>query len=213
MSHGPDPVPAASKCSVAYFKQEASAKWKSFGETRVYKVMTSDKMLIAMSVVGLLGLLAAAAGTAGIASQAGVIHGQVAHALNSLGNYAIGMAAAGGALTILGGICLGILINRVLERRKAEKQKHETEENSAERFEGRMNSIQDLPEVYRPFAHKLPVGQYKIFEVNSGSMFKANTFSILVASHGRYLLDSGLNQKQLDNQKRLLDASDYKQQK
>jgi len=121
-------APGSSSCLSWKGIQDKSAAFKN----TTIKVVTSDRFLIAVTIISFVGgAFAVGLGATSIASQAGALHGHL-HQLNALGQYAIGLMVAGGVVASLGTICLGLLINRVIEKRQERKNEVKDEVLAAE---------------------------------------------------------------------------------
>jgi len=154
---GPGQAVNSSRLSQVW--ETTKAKGAAFRDKSV-KVVTSDKFLIAIVVIGAVGALAAGAGATSMLGHF--------HQLNALGHYAVAMVAAGGVASVLGTVCLGILIKHVVDNRKARKAAEKAidnklvEDRSAVNHANRMESIKRLPKQYQATAHKLQPGYYAV---------------------------------------------------
>jgi len=114
MATNPPKLNPVAKSNWSIKWEATKAKGTAFKDKTV-KVVTSNKFLIALVVIGIIGAL-----TAGVGATAMFGH---FHQLNVLSHYAIAMIAAGGATAALGTICLAILLKRLVESRKKTVEK------------------------------------------------------------------------------------------
>jgi len=187
---GPGQAVNSSRLSQVW--ETTKAKGAAFRDKSV-KVVTSDKFLIAAMVA----IAAIAAATVGIGATSLFGH---FHQLNALGHYAIAMVAAGGVATVLGAVCLGILIKHVVDDRKARKANDKkiddklTEDHSAVEYAKRIQALQKLPLRYQAPASKLQPGHFAVIPTGK-------TFAILAASKEDYTVKEGIKKTDLARRK------------
>jgi hypothetical protein len=170
------------------FSERAGEAWGSFktGAGEFVESQNFDRFLQVLIAVGLIGAAVTVIGAVSVASQAGAsLPG--GEALNSLGNGAIGLMAAGGTLAIIGAICVVTLIKRMQDRaNRAEEEKIKALELEGEvktklaQRRAREESIKTLPPWAQEEAKTLQVGYFRVIPLKSG-LLEENKYAFFYA--------------------------------